>query len=39
MKKFISALFILVLVSVCLTGCGSTNSSEEKETSKVKKLK
>lgn len=35
MKKIISALLILVLVSVCLTGCGSTNSSEEKATSKT----
>ena len=35
MKKFISVLFILVIVSVCLTGCGSTNSSEEKATSKT----
>lgn len=35
MKKFISVLFALILVSVCLTGCGSTNSSDEKTTSKT----
>lgn len=35
MKKIISALLILVLVSVCLTGCGSTNSSKENTPNKV----
>lgn len=33
MKKTISVLLIMVLGSICLTGCGSTNSSEEKTTS------
>ena len=28
MKKFISVLLTIVFISVCLTGCGSTNSSE-----------
>ena len=37
MKKFISVLFILVIVSICLIGCSSTNSSEEKTTSKIAK--
>ena len=32
MKKTISVLLIIVLGSVCLTGCGNTNSSEEKTT-------
>lgn len=33
MKKTISILLIIVLGSICLTGCGSANSSEEKTTS------
>lgn len=35
MKKFISVLLILVFISVCLTGCGSTNSSEGNTSSKI----
>ena len=29
MKKFISVLFIIIIVSACLTGCGSTDSSKK----------
>ena len=35
MKKFISVLLTIVFISVCLTGCGSTNSSEGNTSSKT----
>ena len=35
MKKFIPALLFVALISICLTGCGNTNSNEGKTISKT----